>query len=237
MQQRHEDLGLLLLPRSDGGADDARTTGIAVLVAQPLVDASRRVALLAWRVLVVTEDLCDDRQEGTEDGFGTLCCLPIRDRLRLVDDLVDGTEVEPILLASLTQAQLVSEDTAPDLGVDLHVVMHSCLPRSKPRAALRRASGSGSLHFSIGRRCAFRSAFTLRQLLDLRAPLERLSGRMGPRVGATHTGSDLPPAPGPAAPAPARGPRTAPPEVLRDDRGGPDGRPHQGVRGAGGGAW
>src|SRR5262249_5863020 len=68
--------------------------------------------------------------------------------------------VEPILLASLTQAQLVSEDTAPDLGVDLHVVMHSCLPRSKPRAALRRASGSGALHFSIGTRCTFRSAFT-----------------------------------------------------------------------------
>src|SRR5262249_20701873 len=51
-------------------------------------------------------------------------------RLGVAGDLADGTEVEPVLGASLSHAQLAADDAAAGLGPEFHVGEHSCLPRS-----------------------------------------------------------------------------------------------------------
>ena len=70
--------------------------------------------------------------------------------LGLMDDLVDGAEIEAVLPAGLPEAQLAAEDALADLRPDFHVGEHSCLPLSGPWRALRVAGWrSGALHFSV----------------------------------------------------------------------------------------
>jgi hypothetical protein len=122
VRQRHEGLGLALLPGRDRGTHDAGTAGVVVLVFETLVDSPRRVPLLGRGVPVLLQDPLDDGQESVEDRLGPRAALAERGWLLVVDDLVDGAEVEPVDAGRLTQAQLAGEDAATDLSPGLHVV-------------------------------------------------------------------------------------------------------------------
>jgi hypothetical protein len=50
--------------------------------------------------------------------------------LGLADDLLDSTEVKPVLGACLSHADVAAQDAASDLGPEFHVGEHSCLPLS-----------------------------------------------------------------------------------------------------------
>src|SRR5262249_34994372 len=151
VEQRHEDLGLGLLVSADGIADDAGAAGVAVLIAQALIDASRGVTLLGWGVAVVIDDLLQGGQEGGEDGFWAWRRGAEGGRLGLADDLADGPEVEVIFGAGLSHADRAGADAAANLGPEFHVGEHSCLPRSESRATLNVARGRlGALHFLVG---------------------------------------------------------------------------------------
>jgi hypothetical protein len=121
VQQGHEHLGLGLLVGGDGGADDAGTASVVVLVAEAFKDATGGVALLGRGVAVVLQDLVDDGQEGAEGGLGPRPDLPEGRWLGVVDDLGDGAEVEAVLAAGLPQAQLAGDDAATDVGPEFHV--------------------------------------------------------------------------------------------------------------------
>ena len=61
--QGDEDLGRAEPPGGDGLLDDGDAAGVTVLIAEPLEDAAGGVPLLPRGLLVVLEDLVDDRQE------------------------------------------------------------------------------------------------------------------------------------------------------------------------------
>src|SRR5262249_54562310 len=122
-------------------ADDAGAAGVAVLVAQALIDASGGVPLLGRCVAVVVEELPEGGQERAEDRLGPFLRGAGGGRLRVPDDLADGPEVEAVLGAGLAHAERAGQDAAADLGPEFHVGEHSCLPRSGSRATLSLAGG------------------------------------------------------------------------------------------------
>jgi hypothetical protein len=86
-----------------------------MLIAEAIVDASGGVALLGRGGLVVAEDLLDDGQERSENGTRSLLWLPVGLRFGVMNDLVDGAEVEVILQAGLPETQLAAEDPSANL--------------------------------------------------------------------------------------------------------------------------
>ena len=116
MVEGDEDLGLVLAQLGDDGADDALAAGVA-LGAEAVEDAACCVALLGRGVQVVAEDLLDEGEEGIEDGLGAwLGAALCGGQVGLMDDLVDGAEVEVVLGGSLAEAQLAREDTTADIS-------------------------------------------------------------------------------------------------------------------------
>jgi hypothetical protein len=122
--QRDEDLGAGAPPGADGVLDDGQTSGVAVLVAEPLEDAPGGVALLPGGLLVVLEDLVDDGEEGIELGPGSRGRAAVAGRLGMVEDLLEGVPVDVELAADGALALFVDEDAAADLGPVLHVGEH-----------------------------------------------------------------------------------------------------------------
>jgi hypothetical protein len=102
-------------------------------------------------VTVVVEDLLEQGEERAEDGLGSWLVGVKGGRLRVPDNLLDGPEVEGVLGAGLSQADLAGQDTSADLGPGIHVGEHSGLPQSGSRAPLRLAAWQlRALHFWIG---------------------------------------------------------------------------------------
>jgi len=73
-------------------------------------------------VAVAFQDLVDERKERAQDGFLPRRGALVGGRFLVVDDLVDGPEVEVVFLASLPEAQLTRQHAATDFRPALHVV-------------------------------------------------------------------------------------------------------------------
>src|SRR5262249_27290385 len=134
--QRDEDLGVLVAPGSNGVLDGRQAALVAVLVAEPLEDPHGGVALLPGGLLVVLEDLVEDREEGPELGLGPRPLLAIAGRLGVIEDLAEGLPVEVELPLDGAHALAVDEDATADLGPVVHVREH--------RVTSRRRAGCGA---------------------------------------------------------------------------------------------
>jgi hypothetical protein len=73
-------------------------------------------------VAVLFQDLVENGEERAKDRLFARTGLVERGRLLLLDNLVDGTVVEPVEACRLPQAQLTGQNPATDFGPDLHVV-------------------------------------------------------------------------------------------------------------------
>ena len=119
--QRDEDLGAAAPPGPDGVLDDSRPASVAVLVAEPLEDPLGGMALLLRGLLVVVEDLVDDRQEGVELGPGWGGRAVVPGRLGVVEDLLKRVPVDVELAADGSLALAIDEDATADLSPVLDV--------------------------------------------------------------------------------------------------------------------
>jgi hypothetical protein len=183
MAQGDEDLGLRLLEGAHGLADDAGTAAIVMLVAEAIEDASGGMALLGGRGLILVENLLNDGEERSENRAWPWLGLLVGLGFGLVNDLVDGAEVEVVLPAGLPETQLAAADPPTDLRPKFHVGEHSCLPLSGPRCTLSVAVWrSGALHFSVGTALHFSVGVYICQGAAAEAPptqVERTDYRCG----------------------------------------------------------
>jgi hypothetical protein len=122
--QRDEDLGGAKPPGADGVLDRGQPALVAVLVPQPLEDPLGGVPLLLGGLLVVLEDLVDDRQQGVEDRGPLRLGAAITGRLGVVEDLLERLPVDLGLAAGGAPAEAVGEDATADLGPVFHVGIH-----------------------------------------------------------------------------------------------------------------
>jgi hypothetical protein len=144
MGQRDEDLGGAKPPGADGVLDRGQAALIAVLGPEPVEDPPGGMTLLLGGLLVVLEDLMDDRQEGLEDRGSPGLGAALAGRLGVIEDLPEGLPVDLVLAAGGTPAEAVGEHATSDLGPVFHVGVH-------PVASLRVPSVVGQTASIVGR--------------------------------------------------------------------------------------
>src|SRR5512144_120935 len=170
VDQRDEDLGTGAPPGGDGLLDDGRSTGVAVLVAEPLEDPLGGVPLLPGCLLVLLEDRVDDGEEGVELGLGAGRGPPIARGLGMTEDLLERVPVDAVLTAGGTLAQAVDEDATADLGPVVHVGEHPCTSRRRVREGVEPPSSLArgprgepwALRFLTARQSPTRATFSHR---------------------------------------------------------------------------
>jgi hypothetical protein len=130
--QRDEHLGGATPPGADGVLDPGQPARVAVLGLETLVDPLGGVPLLLRRLLVVLEDLVDDREQGLEDGGPLELGPPVSGRLGVVEDPLEGLPVDLVLAAGGAPAEAVGEDATADLGPVFHVGIHPVASQTVP---------------------------------------------------------------------------------------------------------
>ena len=75
-------------------------------------------------LLVILEDLADDREEGIELGLGTGGGPAISGRLGVVEDLLERVPVDVEFATDGSFALAIDKDATADLGPVLHVRVH-----------------------------------------------------------------------------------------------------------------
>ena len=117
MSQRHEHLLSAALPFTDVVLDDRVAAGEAVLVAQAVEDALRRVTLLSRLLRIIAQDLIDDPRKGIELRPTPRLAAPVARRDGVAQHLAHRIprQAEPPGRFAFTQPFDV--DTAPYLSV------------------------------------------------------------------------------------------------------------------------
>ena len=125
MRQGEKHFLVALLPGSDDVLDHRLTTGVAVLVTQPLEDAVRRVPLLPGRLPVILQDLLDDGQKRFQLALRAGLTLAVTGRLAMSQDLLECVPAEAVLLHRGALTEFTRQHLPSDVLPELHVGSHS----------------------------------------------------------------------------------------------------------------
>ncbi len=163
VRQGDEDLLVMAPVPGDGLLHLGDAAWVAVLVPEALEDPLRRVVLLGGRLPVGGQDLLDHRKVRAELGPGARSARPVARRLRVREDLLEGSPADAVLATGRTLRGALDEDPAPDLGPHLHVRVHSF---SRLPASLPGSLGASPSRTGMSGCCRFRPAFVRPRVLS-----------------------------------------------------------------------